>query len=217
MKKLCVLLCVFLVAITMSACQAFHDETTQNHAQDNPLETVVFLRVKNLPEGSDIASALQDWEAAVRIKNDAITDENATKILGTAIRGAVEEGTYTFDVTIQNVPDSTLQKVTQPFRITYTQTVYNPIALLPESDVFLYIIGYTSERRHSEANTDQITTGEDGNYIYFWTNGETIRFVDVYPNRPLYYLIIVAGAIAIGVVVYLVSRYCDCKKRKKLL
>lgn len=216
MKKLCVLLCVFLVAITMSACQAFHDETTQNHPQDNPLETVVFLRVKNLPEGSNVADELTLWRGEVLVHNNAITDENAPKII--EVTPTTEDNeTYTVQLKIQNVPDSTLQKVTQPFKITYTQTVYNPIALLPESDVFLYIIGYTSERRHSEANTDQITTGEDGNYIYFWTNGETIRFVDVYPNRPLYYLIIVAGAIVIGVVVYWVSRYCDCKKRKKLL
>lgn len=216
MKKLCALLCVFLVAITMSACQAFHDETTQNHPQDNPLETVVFLRVKNLPEGSNVADELTLWRGEVLVHNAAITDESAPKII--EVTPTTEDNeTYTVQLKIQNVPDSTLQKVTQPFKITYTQTVYNPIALLPESDVFLYVVGYTSERRHSEANTDQITTGEDGNYIYFWTNGETIRFVDVYPNRPLYYLIIVAGAIVIGVVVYLVSRYCDCKKRKKLL
>ena len=216
MKKVCLLLCVFLVTITLSACQAFHDDTTQNHAQDNPLETVVFLQVKNSTTGLNIADELTNWKSRVLIENAAITNENAPKIIDVNPT-AEDNGTYTVQLKIQNVPDTTTKKETRPFKITYTQTVFNPIALLPESNTFLYIVGYTSQRRHSQTNTEQIVTSDNGEYIYFWTDSQPIIFVDVYPNRPLYYLIIVVGAAVIGGFVYLVSRYYDCKKQKKQL
>ncbi len=215
MKKVCLLLCVFLVTITLSACQAFHDDTTQNHAQDNPLETTVFLQVKNLSEGSNVADKLISWCREVLTPNEN-TDENAPKIIGVNPT-AEDNGTYTVQLKIQNVPDTITKKETRPFKITYTQTVFNPIALLPENDTFLYIVGYTSQRRHSQTNTEQIVTSDDGEYIYFWTDSQPIIFVDVYPNRPLYYLMIVVGAAVIGGFVYLVSRYYDCKKQKKQL
>ncbi len=218
MKKLGVLLCVILVAISMSACQTFNDDATENYPQNNPLNTTIFLQIKAIPLGSTADLELTKWLGAVRSEHEAITDETATKITQIEPRSTMEnENTYAIDLTIQNAPASTLDKHVRPFKMIYTQTVFNPIALLPDSDVFLYIVGYSSERRHSDSNAVQLITDDNGEYVYLWTNGETIEFVDIYPNRPLYYLLTIAGAIVIGVLVFIVSRYNDCKKRKKLL
>ena len=217
MKKLGVFLCVILVAISMSACRAFHDDTTENYPQDNPLETTIFLQIKNLPTGSNVATELATWQSAVNVHNASKTDDE-TKIVDIKLRDNTEDAeTYPVDLKINHVPASTLRKQVYPFKIIYTQTIYNPIALLPNSDVFTYLVGYETERRHSDSNTDQLVTNDDGTYVYLWTSAESIQFIDVYPNRPLYYLIIVTAAFALGTFVWIISRYNDCKKRKKML
>ena len=216
MKKFSAVVCVILVAISLSACRTFYDTTTENYPQENPLETTIFLQFKNL--GADPVAELSNWLNIVRTENEAITDETAVKIISIEPRddGTLTD-TYTFDLKLQNVPDSTLRKQVRPFKITYTQTIFNPITLLPDSDVFTYIVAYNATKRHSAANAKQIMIDEDGNYVYLWTTNTEIQFVDVYPNRPLYYLFIVIGAAILGTVVYLVSRYYDCKKRKNQL
>ena len=217
MKKLGALLCVILIALSLSACTAFHDDTTQNYAQNNPLETTVFLQVKNV--FADPATELTNWLKDVRTENNAITDPTATKIVTIEQRdeSAIKD-TYTIDLTIQNAPVTTLHKQVRPFKITYTQTIFNPITLLPDSNVFQYIVAYSTQRRHSATNTEhEVTIDEDGNYIYFWTTDADIKFIDDYPNRPLYYVIILGGATIIGIAIYFISRYYDCKKRQKPL
>lgn len=216
MKKLGALLCIILVAISLSACRTFRDDSTQNYSQSNPFTATVFLQVKNLPDSSNMADELVIWQGAVNMHNATIPDDQP-KITAVEPIGAEDNGTYAVALTIQNVPDSTMRKQVSPFKIIYTQTVFNPIVLLPDSAVFGYIVGYSAERRHSAASTTQIVTTDNGEYIYLWTTPETIQFVDVYPNRPLYYLFVVLGATAFGVVVYFVSRYYDCKKQKKPL
>lgn len=216
MKKLSAFLCVILVAVAMSACSAFHDNTTKTYPQANPSQSTIFLQVKGLPINSTIDTELATWKAAVLTYNAAITEEGATKVID--VQYAVEaNGVYKAELTIQNVPASTATKIVRPFKITYRQTIYNPLALLPASDVFTYNVLFSSARRHSYASTEEITTDENGEYVYFWTDATPIELVDFYPNRPLYCLFIFLGAALVGVAVYLVSRYYDCKKRKNQL
>lgn len=209
MKKFSVILCLILVAVALSACSAFHNDTTKNYPQTNPQASTIFLRVKT--DTTIDARTIQDWQAAVYDYQK--NDETATKI--TKIKDIVPEAdhVYRVNLTLANVPDSTATKVVRPFKITYQQTIYNPLALLPDNEVFAYYILYSSERRHSSASTTAVEQ-EDGQYIYVWNDGTTITFTDIYPNRPLYLLIIIAGATVVGVLVFITSRYYDCKKRK---
>ncbi len=217
MKKLSALLCIIWAAVMLTACSAFHDDTTKDYPQDNPLTTTIFLQIKQLPINSTVDAELTQWSGQVLNPNAAPTDETATKITDLKFRENTEtESTYTVDLTINNVPASTMQKTVRPFKITYTQTMFNPISLLPDSETFTYIVAYTTERRHSAANTDNMTT-VNNEYVYFWTTDNTIEFVDVYPNRPLYYLIILGGAFVVGGFILMVSRDYDCKKRKNQL
>lgn len=215
MKKIGAVLCLFFVAVALSACNAFHANTTKNYPQENPQETTVFLRINTdaIPTGSTVADELTKWKANVLMQQS--TEATATKIID--IKYDTETpSVYRADLTIQNVPDSVLTKTVRPFKITYHQSIYNPIALLPETDIFQYNVLYSSERRHSESSATE-SDYIDGEYAYYWTDATTVEFTDAYPNRPLYIVLVFAGALVIGVAVYLISRYYDCKKRKHQL
>ena len=198
----------------MSACSAFYNDTTQTYPQDNPYTATIFLQIQNLPIGSDAATELAKWKSATLTLN-ATFGENQPHITDITYTSATAD-VYQADLTISNVPDSTLTKTVRPFQIIYTQTIYNPLALLPNSTVFEYNILFSSERRHSSATTLE-TNFADNEYVYYWTDATPIQFTDVYPNRPLYCVLIILGAAVIGVIVFLVSRYIDCKKHKNQL
>ena len=217
MKKLCAVFCVFLVALMLSACQAFHGETSINYPQDEPMTTTVFLQLKSLPFGSTADTEIIKWLGKVR--TDAETADPDSPHILTAELEAVSESdaTYTIALTLTHIPDSTWEKTVRPFKIYVRQTIYNPIALLPHSDIFAYYVGFTSERRHSTTSANQMTTDEEGNYVYLWSSRETIEFNDVYANRTLYIGLVIVGALTVGLVVFFISRYCDCKKRQKQL
>lgn len=217
MKKLAALLCVLLATITLSACQSFHDDKTTDYPTDEPLTMSIFLQLNDLPLNSTVDAELSAWLGQINRQIETTANHDGVKIRAVEAPTAAGEDIYTVQLTLSQVPATTLERSIRPFKITYTQHVYNPIELLPESSVFTYIVGYTTGKRHSAVNTDWIQTDDDGSYIYLWTTDETIEFVDVYPNRPLYYLFVVAGAAVIGLVVYFVSRYIDCKKRQKQL
>ena len=217
MKKFSALVIICLTAVMLSACSAFYDDQTQNYTQDNPYTTTVFLKLKE-----DVTFApdlLANWKADVERIITATTGVETAKI--TAVNCDTKFSTtvsaYPVELTLANVPDTTTRKVVRPFKIYYTQTIYNPIALLPASEHFVYFVGYTFERRHSSANTKLISQDETGDYTYLWTTSEPIQVQNIYPNRPLYYVIIIGIVILVGVAVYGVSRYIDCKKRKMSL
>ena len=106
MKKLSTLLCVFLVAISLSACQTFYNDVTKNYPQDNPLSATIFLQIKSFPTNSTIDAELTNWLTTIRAMNAAITDTNATKILTVEPRDTTNDNNaYTIDLTIQNPPD----------------------------------------------------------------------------------------------------------------
>ncbi len=217
MKKFSALVLTFLVAVLLSACSTFHDDVTQTYPQDEPHEATVFLQIKD-PTSFD-PSMITDWKAEIEriIAEQAIDETDTPKIVSVKIREAVTDNTYTVDLTLSNTPPSVVKKVVRPFKIYYTQQLYNPIELLPANSHFTYIVGYTAEDRHSEANTDWIVNNQDDDsYIYLWTSTAPIEFKDVYPNRPLYYVIVIGCALVLGVIVYLFSRY-SCKKTQKPL
>lgn len=211
MKKFGVLLLVVLVAMSLSACSAFYDDTAKEYPADEPLNMAVFLQVKTVL--ADTTEAINQWKGEMeRLKTEMAndTDPTAVKIIDFKFRDendSAPEGTYTVDLTLTNVPATTVQKITRPFKIYVKQTTFNPIALLPESDAFTYVVGYTTERRQSAVNTDWVETQDDGTYVYLWTTGDTIEFTNVYPNRPLYFVLVFVGAIALGAIVYCVARY----------
>lgn len=219
MKKLGALLLIIGVAVTLSACSAFHDDRTTTYPQDEPMQATVFLQVADIVNFSP--ALLPEWKTKTLLQNQT-DDPNAVKITDITFRDSIDADapvldTYTVDLTLTNVPATTLQKIVHPFKIDYIQTVFNPISLLPASDDFIYVVGYTATRRHSSVNTDWVATQADGSYVYLWTSTDPIEFHDVYPNRPLYYLLVLVGAAVIGGVVYLISRYNDCKKSQKPL
>lgn len=217
MKKLSALVLVCLTAVVLSACSTFHGSTTETYPQDEPYTTTVFLQVNQ--DEMITPDLLVQWKADVERLITANADATEPKITAVDCDTNIAAGVSTFavELTLANMPAATLKKVVRPFKIYYTQTLYNPIALLPVSDKFTYIVGFTFERRHSDANTDLISQEENGEYTYLWTTGDPIVIKDVYPNRPLYYLLIVVGAVIVGVAVYLISRYIDCKKQKSSL
>ena len=213
MKKFSALVLVVLVAVMLSACTAFYDDELQTTAMSEPYQAVVFLQSKH---GVNFQpSLLTEWEAEINrlITEMALEDSVAPKITAVKISDVASEDTYTVELTLTNVPPLNIQKKVRPFQIYYTQTIYNPIELLPNSEHFNYIVGYTTERRHSFVNTEWIISRTRDLLMKF----QLIQFMDVYPNRPLYYFIIIAGSIVVGLIVYFVSRYSYCKKRQKQL
>lgn len=219
MKRFSALLCVVVVAVMLSACQALHGDTTKEYPAAEPLTMAVFLQLQD--KSYDVVDALQFWMGDVARLIETTPDDGSPRITAAAWREEYtadsNTDTYTVDLTLTHVPATTVRRVVRPFKITITQTVFNPIGLLPQDTVFTYIVAYTTTNRHSAVNTDWITTDEDGSYVYFWTTDDNIEFVDHYPNRPLYYVLVLVGAAVVGGVVYLVSRYCDCKKPQKQL
>ncbi len=212
MKKFGALLLVVLVAMSLSACSTFYDDTAKDYPADEPLTMAVFLQVNNIVTFS--AGKLQEWEHLLMepllAQMAADTDPTTTKITAFKIREANDQDlhdTYTVDLTLTNVPATTVQKSVRPFKIYIKQTTFNPIALLPESNTFTYVVGYNTERRQSAVNTEWMETQDDGTYVYLWTTGDAIEFTNVYPNRPLYYVLVFVGAIAVGVLVYLVAKH----------
>ena len=217
MKKLSALLLVCLTAVMLSACSAFYDETTQSYPQDEPYTATVYLK---LNEGVTFTpDLLTNWKADIERIIIQSAEADTTKI--TAVNCDTEFSTmlsaYPVELTLSQVPASTVRKVVRPFKIYYTQMLYNPIALLPTNENFTYVVGFTFERRHSKANTDLISEDESGNYTYLWTTSNPIEIQDIYPNRPLYYVIVIGCTLVVGAVVYAICRYNDCKKRKMSL
>lgn len=221
MKKISAFIFIVLVAISLSACSSFYDDNTQTYPQDEPYTATVFLKVNQ--EMTFSVDKLTEWKGEVNtLIAQMALDENSAdpKITNVKFQNSFSDDnsdTFTVELTLTNVPDSTLHKTVRPFKIYYQQTIYNPIKLLPESDTFTYVVGYSSTRRHSSANADLISMQDDGSYYYLWTSSDAIEFNDIYPNRPLYYLIVIAGAVVIGSFVYLISRHNDCKKTQKPL
>ncbi len=217
MKKLSAIFLVALVAVVLSACTAFYDDNLETTPMAEPYQATVFLQSKT---GLNIMpNLITEWEADINrlIAEMALEESPTPKITAVEITGATNTDTYTVNLTLSNVPPLNIKKTVRPFKIVYTQTIYNPIELLPNSEYFHYIVGYTTERRHSTVNTEWIEKQEDGSYIYLWNSREPIEFQDVYPNRPLYYLIVIVGGIIIGVIVYFACRYSYCKKQQKTL
>lgn len=232
MKKFSALVCVLLVATLLSACQSFYADTNTELSNPDPLTVAVFLQVNHLPLGTTVDEALAAWLGDVnRLIETTPAGDGPHLTAVTPDEDATATGTITMRLTIANPPAELVKRTTRPFQITLTHQIFNPIRLLPASPVFGYVVGFTTKRRHSAANTNLVTTDEDGQYVYLWTSNdtddatadgladsvETLEFVDVYPNRPLYYLLVLVGAAVLGLIVYLVSRDYDCKNPQKQL
>lgn len=232
MKKFSALLLVILAAVTLSACHAFHDDSIETYTIDDPYEATIFLQIKDLTATSaTIDLAWTEWRGATLRHNQAQLSDGTTavEILDINLREAIDVEaspleTYTVDLTLTNVPATAVHKTVRPFKIYYTQTIFNPLSLLPNSDTFTYFVGFTTSRRHSATNTDLMASQDDGTYAYLWTTDDTatvtpIEFKDTYPNRPLYYVLAFLGAAALGVVVFFMTRLRDndCKKPQETL
>ena len=216
MKKFGALLCIIVVAVTLSACAAFHDDQTKNYSQVSPYSATVLLQFKGEETDASATAAWQNWQAALERQITATAEATGPHITAWEVSSSTAD-TYAVTITIANPPDLVVQKTVRPFKIIYTQTAFNPLGLLPASDTFDYLVGLVSPRRHSRANADLVAVQDDGNYAYFWTTDQTMELVDVYPNRPLYYLLVLVGGLAVGAAVYAWRQYNDCKNDKKPL
>lgn len=217
MKKFGAIVLIVLVSVLLTACSTFHDDSLETTPLDEPYQATVFLKSEN--PTATLSTLLTEWEAEINrmITEMAMDNGDTPKITAVKVNNIAENNICTVQLTLSNVPPLNIKKSVRPFKIYYTQTIYNPIELLPNSDHFDYIVGLATTRRHSAVNTDWVNAQEDGSYLYLWNTRHPIEFQDVYPNRLLYYVLVVAGAMVIGVIVYLVSRYSDCKKREKTL
>ncbi len=204
------------VASMFSDWKIFNDESTEFYAQANPYETVVFLYPE---DGVDFTTQnLTAWQADVeRLITLTAGQTDVPKIVDidcdlTFLENEAVQA-YPVLITFANLPEVTVDKKVSPLKIEYTQTVFNPLSLLPASGHFDYGITYMFERRHSSSNAALVTEDENsGASVYMWTNTDPIIITDVYPNRLLPYLLILLAAPALGVITYLTCRYCDCKK-----
>ena len=124
---------------------------------------------------------------------------------------------YALVLTVANYPAQVATLDTKPWTITRTYTIFNPISLLPADDRFTYYTGLVSERRHSSANTTDVSAQDDGTYVYLWSGTDALVVTDVYPNRPLYYLIALGVAAVVGVLIFVSARCFSCKKRRQPL
>lgn len=212
MKKFSAVLVIMLLVVTLSACSTFNDYQTYYLAEESPQTANIVVQF-NL--GAD-AEKFAELKAAInQIIATTAEDEPLPHI--TAAEWDSDESTPALTLTLANVPDQVITIDTKPFRIVRTQTVFNPISLLPESEDFTYYVGFTATRRHSQVSTEHLEMQADGSYLYVWDNGNDIVFTDNYPNPPLYYILAALATMVMGVAVYFVSRYFYCKKQNKPL
>ena len=211
----------FTAVATFSGWKIFNDESTEFYAQANPYETLIFLYPKK-----DVGFTVQnltDWQADMeRLITLTAGQTDTPKVVDidcdlTFLENEAVQA-YPVLITFANLPEVTVDKKVSPFKIEYTQTVFNPLLLLPTSEDFSYGITYMFERRHSSSNAALISEDENtGSVIYMWTSTDTIIIKDLYPNRLLPYVLILLAAPTLGIITYLVCRYSDCKKAQEVL
>ena len=220
MKKFAAVLCVCLMAGLLSGCQAFYGTKTTTANAEDPYQTTVYLQVNSMFNFS--LGRVQAWLGEIERQITENQASQETKITAVKLRNVTNgkidlTDTYTVELTLSNVPGTVTERTNRPFKIHIRQTLYNPIEILPETDVFTYVVGYTTTRAPHAVNTQRALEQSDGTHVYLWDTQDPIVFEYVYPNRPLYYLLVLGGAVVVGVVVYLICRYNDCKKRKNSL
>ncbi len=210
-----------ITAATFSDWKVFNDQSTESYTQANPYETIIFLNPVN--DAGFTAESLSAWKAdmerviALNAGQTEVPQIVAYDCDFTFLENEDVQA-YPVLVTFANLPAVVVDKKVTPFEIEYTQTLLNPLSLLPGSSDFDYAIMYTFERRHSYVNTEIMTTDEiDSYYAYLWTNTDPIIIKDLYPNRLLPYILILLAAPAYGGVIYLAARYNDCKKAENPL
>lgn len=216
MKKVGAVLCVLVVAILCSACRTFNNDETVELPVDDPT-AVVFVQL-NAGVVFD-PSLLPDLKAAILTQSEQIkaTNPDAPYVTDAQFSDTTTDEPFALTLTITNSPAQVVTLATRPWTITRTYTIFNPLSLLPADARFTYYTGLTTDRRHSSANTNNITPQTDGNYAYLWTGTDALVLTDVFPNRTLYYLCALGAAAAVGVVVFLVARYISCKKSRQPL
>ena len=188
-----------LLAVILSACSTFVDYQTYYLAEETT--TTLVVKFEATATAEKFAALKADLN---RLIDTTPADDPHPHI--TKAEWSDTDETPTLTLTLANVPDQVITIDTKPFTIVRTQTVFNPISLLPESADFTYYIGFTATRRHSHATTEQIQAQDDGTYLYIWDNGADIVFTDNYPNPPLYYILVAVTAVIVGVAVYLICR-----------
>lgn len=206
---------------TFSDWKILNDESLETYEQGSPYETIIFLKPKDDIEFS--VDNLTNWKAEVErlmTITESVTD--SPKITKCSFSLNFLENTdvkaYPILITFENLPEVNVNKKVNPLIIEYTQTIFNPLSLLPESTDFDYAIMYTFERHHSYANTELITQDDTSSYYtYTWQTTEPIIVKNLYGNRLLPYILILLAAPAVGLACYFGSRYCDCKKNKNTL
>ncbi len=211
---------MLVVAVLCSACSAFNNYETVELPVDDPT-AVVFVQLNAgvvfdldylMGTPDSLLSRLITDNEQIKAEHPDAPYVTAAQFRETPVADATEP--YALALTIANYPAQVATLNTQPWTITRTYTLFNPLALMPADDHFTYYTGITSERRHSSANATAVSLTEDGEYAYLWTGTDAITITDVFPNRPLYYLLALGVAAVVGVVIFLVARYISCKKRR---
>lgn len=213
MKKLGALLLIVCASVLLGACSPFHGTQTQTLAETNPQVTTVLVQLNpGVTFDAGRFTALVTYLKTTPTAPVTITD---ARFLDELTETAAQNTYYTLELTLSGVPAQVVTVETKPFTITRTQTVFNPISLLPTWPEFTYGVGINTTRRPSQVSTPHVGRDTDGSYLYLWTTGDPIVFTDIYPNRPLYYLLALAATAVISVLIYLSARYISCKKRQK--
>lgn len=220
MKKLGAVLVIVWLAVTLTACSTFNDYQ-EHHLPENTPQTTSVLVQFDATAGlapTAIAEKLAELDAALNRVIEAGTD-GTPRLTAYQWETAADNPDYTMTLTLTlaDVPDQVITVDTKPFYHVRTQTVFNPISLLPETADFTYYLAFTATRRHSRVSTDLTQAQNDGTYLYVWADGRDIIFTDYYANPPLYYLITIAVTVVVGVAVYFISRYFYCKKTRNPL
>lgn len=223
MKKFAAGLLLLVVGVVCTACSTFNDYQTVEIANTDPT-AVIFVQL-NAGVVFDVNLLMDDPNsllAKIKTQSEQIkaADPDAPYVTNAEFRElptADATDPYALVLTIANYPVQVATLDTKPWTITRTYTIFNPISLLPADDNFTYYTGLTSERRHSSTNTTLIAQEDDGTYVYLWSSTDAMTVTDVYPNRPLYYIIALGVAAGVGVIIFVIARYLSCKKRRQPL
>lgn len=206
---------IICLAVMLTACSNFR-AYQEHHLPENTPQTASVLVQFNVTAGltpTEITEKLAALDADIYRAIEAGTAGSPRLTAHQwETEAAVTSDTLTLTLTLADVPDQVVTIDTKPFYHVRTQTVFNPISLLPASADFTYYVAFTATRRHSQVTTDLVQAQDDGTYLYVWADGRDIVFTDYYANPPLYYLLTIVATAVVGVAVYLISRYFYCKK-----
>jgi PBP1b-binding outer membrane lipoprotein LpoB len=200
--------CILASIVIFAGCSAFSNTETHEYEYIPPYNVTVLAKFDN--SLTEPAVFQEKFTAEInKIINtspaDNITVANCTVDISSIT--VDEAGNFVnISLVLNKVPPQKAVIETTFFHKTRTIKMFNPISVLPKIDGVTYYFRLELKYRSTKTNAS-VLSRKGINYEYFWDTGDDIIIIDTFANAPIYYVIAVAAA---GIVFLIV--YFTCKK-----